>query len=43
MTSPARRNNGTPVAGQQFEYTFDDISNRTMTAEGGELNCRVRE
>ena len=22
---------GTPVAGQQFEYAFDDIGNRTAT------------
>ncbi len=26
---------GTPVAGQQFEYTFDDIGNRKSTATGG--------
>jgi RHS repeat-associated protein len=26
---------GTPVAGQQFEYTFDDIGNRETTKEGG--------
>jgi RHS repeat-associated protein len=26
---------GTPVAGQQFEYAYDDIGNRTATAEGG--------
>lgn len=27
---------GTPVAGQQFEYTFDDIGNRKSTASGGD-------
>lgn len=27
---------GTPVAGQQFEYTFDDIGNRKTTASGGD-------
>lgn len=27
---------GTPVAGQQFEYTFDDIGNRKSTATGGD-------
>ena len=27
---------GTPVAGQQFAYTFDDIGNRTATAVGGD-------
>jgi RHS repeat-associated protein len=26
---------GTPVAGQQFEYTFDDIGNRRQTKAGG--------
>ena len=26
---------GTPVAGQQFEYAFDDIGNRTQTQSGG--------
>src|SRR5437016_3874591 len=26
---------GTAVAGQQFEYTFDDIGNRKATAIGG--------
>src|SRR5687768_2936663 len=26
---------GTPVAGEQFEYAFDDIGNRTSTEEGG--------
>ncbi len=29
-------NNGTPVAGQQFEYGFDDIGNRTSTKQGGD-------
>jgi YD repeat-containing protein len=28
----------TPVAGQQFEYTFDDIGNRTATKAGGDEN-----
>ena len=27
---------GTPVAGQQFEYSFDDIGNRTATKSGGD-------
>jgi len=27
---------GTPVAGQQFEYSFDDIGNRTSTRVGGD-------
>jgi RHS repeat-associated protein len=27
---------GTPVAGQQFEYTFDDIGNRKETKAGGD-------
>ncbi len=34
----------TPVAGQQFEYTFDDIGNRTQTQAGGDqtgANLRV--
>jgi hypothetical protein len=26
---------GTPVAGQQFDYTFDTIGNRTQTQSGG--------
>lgn len=29
---------GTPVAGQQFEYAFDDIGNRTSTGQGGDQN-----
>src|SRR5438128_195827 len=29
---------GTPVAGQQFEYTFDDIGNRTSTKAGGDAS-----
>jgi len=29
---------GTPVAGQQFEYEFDDIGNRTSTKAGGDAN-----
>ena len=27
-----------PVAGQQFEYAFDDIGNRTQTKAGGDEN-----
>ncbi len=27
---------GTPVAGQQFDYTFDTIGNRTQTQNGGD-------
>jgi len=30
--------NGTPVAGQQFEYGFDDIGNRTQTKAGGDAS-----
>src|ERR1041385_964416 len=30
----------TPVAGQQFEYAFDDIGNRTSTREGGDAHGR---
>jgi RHS repeat-associated protein len=29
---------GTPVAGQQFGYTFDTIGNRTQTQAGGDQN-----
>jgi RHS repeat-associated protein len=29
---------GTLVAGQQFEYTFDDIGNRNSTKAGGDVN-----
>jgi RHS repeat-associated protein len=29
---------GTPVPGQQFEYGFDDIGNRTSTKAGGDAN-----
>ena len=29
---------GTPVAGQQFEYGFDEIGNRTSTKAGGDAN-----
>ena len=29
-------NDGTPVAGQQFEYNFDDIGNRNTTKTGGD-------
>jgi RHS repeat-associated protein len=29
---------GTPVPGQQFEYAFDDIGNRTGTKTGGDAN-----
>jgi RHS repeat-associated protein len=35
---------GTPVAGQQFEYAFDDIGNRTQTKAGGdEVGLSLRE
>ena len=27
---------GTPVAGRQFDYTFDTIGNRTQTLAGGD-------
>ena len=27
---------GTPVAGQQFDYAFDTIGNRTQTQAGGD-------
>jgi len=30
--------NGTPVAGQQFDYTFDTIGNRTQILAGGNQN-----
>src|SRR2546422_4813066 len=29
---------GTPVAGQQFEYVYDDIGNRIQTKAGGDEN-----
>jgi RHS repeat-associated protein len=29
---------GTPVAGQQFDYTFDNIGNRIQTQAGGDQN-----
>ncbi len=29
---------GTPVAGQQFEYGFDDIGNRKVARRGGDEN-----
>jgi YD repeat-containing protein len=31
-------NDWTPVAGQQFEYGFDDIGNRTSTKAGGDAS-----
>lgn len=31
-------NDGTPVPGQQFEYGFDDIGNRSSTGAGGDAN-----
>jgi len=37
-------NDGTPVAGEQFDYAFDTIGNRTQTLTGGDtngLNLRV--
>jgi RHS repeat-associated protein len=30
--------NGTPMAGQQFDYAFDTIGNRTRTLAGGDQN-----
>jgi hypothetical protein len=30
---------GTPVAGQQFEYAFDDIGNRKMAGRGRDHQC----
>src|ERR1035437_2549037 len=30
---------GTPVAGQQFEYAFDDIGNRKTAGRGGDHEC----
>lgn len=30
--------NGTPVPGQQFDYTFDTTGNRTQTMAGGDTN-----
>ncbi len=37
-------NDGTPVAGQQFEYGFDDIGNRTNSKRGGDENgANLRE
>jgi RHS repeat-associated protein len=37
-------NEGTPVAGQQFEYGFDDIGNRTNSKRGGDENgANLRE
>jgi RHS repeat-associated protein len=34
---------GTPAAGQQFEYAYDDIGNRTATKEGGnEVGAALR-
>src|SRR3974390_331484 len=34
---------GTPVAGQQFQYTFDDIGNRqTATAGGDQYAANLR-
>ena len=32
---------GTPVAGQQFEYAFDEIGNRTRTKAGGDSQGRT--
>ncbi len=29
---------GTPVAGQQFDYTFDDIGNRQTASSGGDVD-----
>src|ERR1051325_3833058 len=33
-------NEGAPVAGEQFEYAFDDIGNRTGAKMGGDENGR---
>ncbi len=45
VTNGARLwNDGTPVAGQQYQYAFDTIGNRTQTWSGGDtngLNLRV--
>lgn len=30
---------GTPVAGQQSEYAFDDIANRKTAGRGGDHEC----
>jgi RHS repeat-associated protein len=39
VTSGKRyRSDGSPVPGQQFEYGFDDIGNRTSTKAGGDAN-----
>jgi hypothetical protein len=32
----------TPVAGQQFEYGFDDIGSRTNTKAGGDASRRPK-
>ena len=32
---------GTPVAGQQFEYVHDDIGNRSSTKAGGAAPGRI--
>ncbi len=39
VTSGRRKwSDGTHVAGQQFEYAFDDIGNRTYAAAGGDTS-----
>ncbi len=39
VTNGARLwNDGTPVAGQQYQYAFDTIGNRTQTRSGGDTN-----
>ena len=30
---------GTPVAGQRFEYSFDDLGNRKTAGRGGDHEC----
>ena len=30
---------GTPVAGQPFEYAFGDVGNRKTTGRGGDYEC----
>ena len=40
VTSGKRfRQDGTPVAGQQFEYAFDGIGNRKTAGQGGDHEC----
>lgn len=42
VTNGARYwNDGTPVAGQQYQYQFDTIGNRLSTRAGGDINGAV--